>query len=408
MTTLEFTFWAALGLLGYVYAGYPVLVWMLSRVRPRPIRSAPATPTITVVIAAHNEERCIAAKIENCLGLDYPSDRLNVIVVSDGSVDRTPALVAECESRLPDRVRLIALSRRQGKASALNIGVAHASGELVLFADARQRLDGNVARAMALNFADPEVGAVSGELILTTDGQENGVGLYWWYEKALRQAESRWGSSMGYTGAVAAIRRSLFEPLPEDTLLDDLVTPLRLISKHYRVVFEPAARAFDTVSAEPGHEFARKVRTLAGVLQTCLNVRGLVGGLPARVWWQLFSHKLLRLLVPYVLVVVLVTNALVPGPVYRAVLLGQVLFYVLGLAGLIFHRRLGRSRVLALPATFLLLNSAAAVSAFRYLVGSRLDLWRTAVPEPPQGASAAGAAYAGLSGVNRRKHEDIR
>src|SRR5262249_14471415 len=226
--------------------------------------------------------------------------------------------------------------------------------------------------ALASNFADPKVGAASGELILHSDrrhGHGKSLGLYWRYEKAIRKAESRWRSSIGYTGAITAIRRSLFEPLPPDTLLDDLVMPLRLIAKRQRVLFDQRARAYDTVSPVPGREFARKVRTLAGVLQTCLNSQQLVGSLPASIWWQLVSHKLLRLFVPYLLIGAFGASLFIPRPVYRLALIAQTLLYGLGLAGLIFRRSLGRSRWCSVPATFLWLNTAAVVAALRYLTG---------------------------------------
>jgi poly-beta-1,6-N-acetyl-D-glucosamine synthase len=403
MTPLEIAFWAALGLTAYAYLGYPGIVLLLARVRPHPVRCAPVMPTMTVVIAAHNEEHHIAAKIENCLALAYPADRLDLVVVSDGSSDGTETIVADYAARFPGRIALITRPRQHGKATALNAGVAQATGDIVLFADARQQFDLGVARALAENFADPAVGAVSGELILRSQGragQGEGLGLYWRYEKAIRQAESLWGSSMGYTGALSAVRRSLFESLPKDTLLDDLVTPLRVIARRHRVVFEPRARAYDVISARPALEFARKVRTLAGVLQTCLNVRTLIGGLPARVWWQLLSHKLLRLFVPYLLVIVLVANAFLVGPAYRTTLLVQVVLYALGLAGLLLPGRLGRSRVFGVPATFLLLNSAAVVATFRYATGNRLDLWRTPV--------LPGGTYAARHEANQHAPEQMR
>lgn len=402
MTPVELTFWATLGLLGYIYVGYPVIIWGLSRFFPRPIRSAPITPTITVVIAAHNEETHIAAKIENCLALDYPPNRLDLIVVTDGSTDRTPAIVTAYLSRFPGRLTSISLPHRGGKAAALNRGVAHASGEIVMLADARQQFDSEVARALVRNFSDPQVGAVSGDLVLRAHahhGGGTGLGLYWRYEKGIRRAESRWRSSMGYTGAVSAIRRSLFAPLPENTLLDDLVTPLRVISRRYRVVFEPGARAYDTLSPIPGREFARKVRTLAGVLQTCFNARALVGPLTAGVWWQLASHKLLRLIVPYLLVLTFVANAFLSSPMYRVTFLTQALLYGLGTAGLMISGRIGRSRFLSIPATFLWLNAAVVVATLRHFTGRRLDLWHIAAPDPRRQASPRQSAYAQISGA---------
>src|SRR5262245_25340693 len=166
MTLAETIFWVAFGLIGYTYVGYPGLVWTLGHVWPRPVRRAPATPTITVLIGARNEAACIGDRIENCLALTYPADRLNIIVVSDGSTDSTVAIIEEYASRYPGRVALRHLPERQGKPTALNVGAAHASGEILLLTDARQRFDPDVALSLVQNFADPEVGAVSGELVL--------------------------------------------------------------------------------------------------------------------------------------------------------------------------------------------------------------------------------------------------
>jgi poly-beta-1,6-N-acetyl-D-glucosamine synthase len=404
MTVPEVLFWGSLGLVGYTYVGYPGISWTLARLRPRPVRTGPITPTMTVLIAAHNEEAGIGAKLENLLELDYPPDRLDLVVVSDGSTDRTPALVEEYASQHPGRVTLVAVPERQGKASALNTGAAHASGDILLLADARQGFDRAVARALARHFADPEVGAVSGELILMTqgrDGQGAGLDAYWRYEKWLRQTESRWGSSMGYTGAVSAIRRSLFRSLPPDTLVDDLVVPLRVIAGGLRVVFEPGARAFDRLSPIPGREFSRKVRTLVGVLQTCIESRRFVGPLGAGTWCQLLSHKLSRLAVPYALAAILLACALSDGLLYRTLLVAQALTYALGVSSLVFSRD-RVPRLAAIPAAFLMLNAAAVVAAFGYFTGRRLDLWRRPVSsgsdrggrgsEVPAGSSEKNAA----------------
>src|SRR5262245_33364873 len=225
MTPLEMTFWVAVGLVIYTYVGYPALAWALARLCPRPVRDGCLTPTITVLIAAHNEETRIGAKIENCLALVYPLEHLDIVIVTDGSTERTPTGVESSCSQLPGRVPSASLPKRAGKATALNAGAAIARGELLLLADARQQFDPRVAQALAHNFADLEVGAASGELVLLSDGEDRqgkGLGAYWRYEKAVRQAESRIGSSIGYTGAVSAVRRSLFSPLRSEEHTSEL------------------------------------------------------------------------------------------------------------------------------------------------------------------------------------------
>ncbi len=211
-----------------------------------------------------------------------------------------------------------------------------------------------------------------------------GLGLYWRYEKAVRRAESRFGSTVVYTGAVSAVRRSLFVPLPEETLVDDLVTPLRVIRQGYRVIFEPEARAVDWISPVPGHEFARKVRTLAGLMQTMVNLRQFVGPLGLWAWWQFVSHKALRLLVPYALVSALLSSALLEGAFYQTVLIVQMLVYGLGIIGFLGRERGKRwRRLVATPRTFLMLNLAAVAGVLQYLAGQRLSLWQPVSFEHP-------------------------
>jgi poly-beta-1,6-N-acetyl-D-glucosamine synthase len=377
----EFIFWTAIAVIGYSYVGYPALIWVLGRFFPRPIRTLPQIKKLTVLIAAYNEEQRLAAKIENCFALDYPPGQLDVLIVSDGSTDRTDEVVSRCASRFPGRVKLISLPERGGKARALNIGAAAASGEILLLADVRQRFDTQVARALVRNFADPEIGAVSGELFLLEEGareKPEGLGLYWRYEKAIRLAESQNGSTVGYTGAISAIRRELFVPLPHDTLVDDLVTPLQVVAQGYRVIFEPAAHAFDHVSATPGHEFARKVRTLAGVTQTLIRLPQLAGPLGLRLRWQFWSHKVMRLLVPYALAMAFCASAASDHIFYRTAFLLQVGVYILGILGMFGKLRGGWARLTTTPQTFLMLNMAAVTGVVRYLTGQRLDLWRQA------------------------------
>jgi cellulose synthase/poly-beta-1,6-N-acetylglucosamine synthase-like glycosyltransferase len=379
----ELVFWTAIVVVCYTYLGYPAIIWVLGLCFPRPIHCTSQTPKVTVLIAAHNEGRNIAEKIENCLTLEYPSEQLDIVVVSDGSTDQTNEIVKQYASRFPERVTLITLHERGGKAQALNAGVVAATGDILLLADARQRFDAQVVQTLVRNFSDPEVGAVSGELLLCSEGVEEkpeGLGLYWRYEKMIRQAESRIGSTVGYSGAISAIRRSLFCPLPVDTLVDDLVTPLQVAAQGYRVVFEPAAHAFDQVSATPGHEFARKVRTLAGVTQTLLRLRRLAGPLSLRLQWQFWSHKVMRLLVPYALVMAFFTSFMLDGFFYQGAFFVQATVYGLGVLGMIGRLRGAWARVALTPQTFLMLNMAAVTGVVRYFIGQRLDLWRQARP----------------------------
>lgn len=382
--TAELLLWIALLVIGYTYLLYPAIVVILAALYPATVRKSDAyVPTISVAIAAHNEAARIAVKVQDCLALDYPPEQLEVIVVSDGSSDDTAAILDQLHARVSDRVKVASWDRRRGKASALNVAASLATGEILLLADTRQTLDSRVARMLARNFADPGVGAVSGELLLLDSSERDkpkGLGLYWRYEKVIRRAEAQLGSCIGFTGAVSAVRRNLFSSLPLDTLVDDLVIPLRVVSRGFRVVFEPMARATDQVSDVPGREFARKVRTLGGVVQTLIELPRWVGPLPARIWWQFMSHKILRLLVPYALAAAFVANLMLSGRLYQVTLAVQTSVYTLGVLGLFLPKRASRYPFLATPATFLMLNWAAVVGPIYFLSGHRLGLWQTALP----------------------------
>lgn len=224
LNTPMLVFWSALALLAYVYVGYPLIAWLRRRARPRPVARAPVEPHVTVVVVAYNEGHRIARRLENLLASDYPRERLAIIVGSDGSTDDT----VEIASRYEDRgVKVRNFGQRRGKPAVLNDLIASAESEIVVLADARQRFEAGAIRALVANFADAEVGAVSGELHLrkrsgTSPGGE-GTGFYWQYEKFIRANESWSGSTVGATGAIYAIRRDLFEPIPPDTILDDVL-----------------------------------------------------------------------------------------------------------------------------------------------------------------------------------------
>ena len=382
-------FWGGAAVILYTYVGYPVAVWLAARVRPRPVRRGDATPSVSLVIVAYNEAACIARKLENCVALDYAAEQLEIVVASDGSTDAT----VEIARRWAPRAAVIAFAERRGKPCVLNDVVPGCRGDIVVLSDARQTYDAGAIRALVANFADPAVGAVSGELHLENDEGRavgEGVGLYWRYEKAIRRWESAVDSTVGTTGAIYAIRRALFAPIPGDTLLDDVLIPLRITADGHRVVFERHARAFDRVAATPRQEFTRKVRTIAGNLQLVARERWTWDPRRNRLWLQLISHKLLRIAVPFVLMAVLAASAtLATRPFYAVALAAQLLFYAAALAG---HLTEGRSvaRWFAAPYGFCVLNAAAVVSVLRFLNGTQAVTWRKALEDrelPP--ASAA-------------------
>jgi cellulose synthase/poly-beta-1,6-N-acetylglucosamine synthase-like glycosyltransferase len=359
-------FWVSAALVVYVYAGYPVLLAMWARIAARRHRlqlpDCPPEPGVSIVIAARNEAGRLPGRIRNLLLLDYPADRRQIIVVSDGSTDDTEAALAPFGAD----VDLVCIPP-QGKAGALNAGVARARFEVLVFADARQSFTDNTLRALTAPMADPHVGCVTGELILGCEaaGRRSGadrradtglpiaaverreaperrghlsstvadaVGAYWRYEKTLRQLESSVGSVLGATGAIYALRRALWRPLPEGTLLDDVLAPMRAVLAGRRIVFEPAARAYDSTAADSTAEARRKLRTLAGNFQILWLEPRLLVPFVNPVWLQYMSHKVGRLIVPYGLLGVMTASIALSGvhPFYAAALAGQCLFYLLG------------------------------------------------------------------------------
>jgi poly-beta-1,6-N-acetyl-D-glucosamine synthase len=371
-------FWLSVAAVAYVYVGYPALLYLWARLRPRALTPQAAIRhppyAVSIVIAARNEAERLPARIDNLLSLDYPAGRRQIIVVSDGSTDATLDVLARYRGTV-DNVSL----PPGGKALALNAGVARATGEIVVFADARQVFAPDALQQLVAPFGDASVGAVTGELLLDAESRcrrtgtdrraierragvrhdgfdrreddrrrtvrstiADGVGLYWKYEKQLRKLESTVGSTLGATGAIYAVRRALYQPLPADTILDDVLTPMRVVLAGYRAIFNDGARAFDRAAADADAEARRKIRTLAGNYQILSLEPRLL--LPWRnpVWFQYLSHKLGRLAVPYALIAIFFSSivlAATSGPIslYGAALTGQVTFYLLAGVGAVLE-----------------------------------------------------------------------
>lgn len=350
MTAVLAVFWTAFALVAYVYVGYPLLLAAWSRLARRPVAKGAWEPSVSLVIAARNERGRIASKLDDCRRLDYPAEKLQLVVSLDGPTDGTEDVVRTWADSADCPVVVVHSPHHGGKAAALNRGVAAASGEVLVFCDARQRVDRRAVRELVANLHDPSVGAVTGELVLL-DGPEpgsvldaeggeasDGVGLYWRYEKGLRAMESRIHSTVGATGALYALRRELFRPIPEKTILDDVVVPMRVVLAGRRTVFEPAARAYDRV-CPPELEFVRKVRTLVGNFQLVRLMPELLHPRRNPVFLQFVSHKIGRLLVPHLLVVLLVSNLLLLEGFYLFFLICQGSWYLLAGAGALLSRR---------------------------------------------------------------------
>jgi biofilm PGA synthesis N-glycosyltransferase PgaC len=371
---MKIAFWVAATLIVYIYLGYAGWLWLRSRWFPKPVKSGPFTPFVSIVMVVRNEAKVLDGKLRNLLALDYPSDLLEIIVASDGSTDGTNQILSEYAKR--ENVRVLLNSESRGKAAGINDAVHSARGEIIVFNDARQKIELHAVRLLVENFADPIVGCASGELMLgDPDSGETvkGMGLYWRIEKKVREWEASTGSVVGATGALYAVRRNLLVPVPPETILDDVYVPMQIARQGSRVVFDPRARAWDMPDLGTGREFARKVRTLSGNYQLLQLAPWLLGAEnPLR--FQFVSHKLLRLLAPFALATALLTSLFLREPFYRVALGLQVAFYGLGLLAMTQLAR-GPLARLADPAfTFVVLNTAAVV-AFANFVTRRRAVW---------------------------------
>jgi len=370
-------FWGGIACIIYAYVGYPVLIGLAALCKPA---SAPSrarfSGSLSIVIAAYNEEGAIGRRLDELTGILRGSGLAGeIIVVSDGSVDRTAEVARQHATPV---VRVLELPINRGKASALSAGCSAASGQVFVFADARQRWDADALSLLLESFAEPAIGAVGGELVLENDrGVMKGVSAYWRFEKWLRAREARVHSSVGVSGSIAAVRKSLFKGIPEGILLDDVYWPLQVNMQGYRVVFDTRARAYDTLPKETGDEFRRKVRTLSGNFQLVAALPSAV--LPWRnpVWLQFISHKLLRLVVPWAYIATMLAAIVHGGQLYEAVAALQAVGLMISAAAVAIGDR-SKSRLLAAAAALLILNAAAWVAFWVWIGGRAGASWSKA------------------------------
>ena len=370
---MKLVFWLSLLLIFYAYVGYALWLALLAKFQSRPVQSGVFLPRVSVIMAAHNEEANLQAKLENLRTLNFPPEKLQIIVVSDGSTDRTLEIL-EREGKNGSFLPII-LPEPRGKAIALNTAVRHATGEVLVFFDVRQQVDRDAVTELCSCLNDIEVGAVSGELLLEDAlGRPAGdaLGLYWRIEKLVRRLESQTGSVVGVTGAIYAMRRELYRDLPAGTILDDVLVPMNVARAGKRVIFQPSARARDRIFTATGKEFTRKARTLTGNYQLIALAPWLLS--PSNpILFRLVSHKLLRLAVPFLLVAVLVSSVAAQGTFYRVALILQLLFYGLAVVGWI-KPATRKFRSVAVAETFTMLNLAAAVALYNFAIG-RKNIW---------------------------------
>jgi cellulose synthase/poly-beta-1,6-N-acetylglucosamine synthase-like glycosyltransferase len=378
MSTLEVVFVASALIVLYAYVGFPLLTWVRSLVWRKPCRTADITPTVSIVVCCHNEAKSIGEKLENLLTLDYPADRCQIIIASDGSTDATDEIVSRY---LSQRLSLIRLPRG-GKAAALNAAVAQSTGEILVFSDANSMYDPEAIRELVAPLADETVGGVAGNQVYRRSHQAGAAAAgemnYWDFDRWMKLWQSRSGHVTSATGAIYAIRRELFRPVPEG-VTDDFVTSTRVIAQGKRLVFAPRAICYEPVAGAAKAEFGRKVRVITRGLRGVWTMRELLD--PFRFGFysvQVFSHKVLRRLVIVPLLLMAITAPLLSsqGMGYRLVTLGEIAFCAAALIGM-WCERSGRRmpKVLAIPVFFCLINAAVLAAVWNVVRGKRIVVW---------------------------------
>lgn len=383
---IQILFFILFFLIFYCYFGYPILVLIFSLIFNQQVEKSSIEPSVSIIISVYNEEDFIEEKIKNLLALDYPLSKVEIIIGSDGSTDYTNEIVSRYQS---SHLIFYPFNQRRGKMAVLNDLVATASHEVLVFTDARQIFECNALRELVANFSDRYVGCVSGELCFKPFGDAGataqGINLYWNYEKFLRSCESRIHSMLGATGAIYAIRRELFTPIPENLVLDDMFVPLQIVRRGFRAVFDQRAYAYDTIANNPQEEHRRKVRTLYGNYQILLTCRSLFNPLTSPIAIQLFSHKFLRIICPFLLISLFFVNLYLSyqSSFYRLFLLGQVIFYGLALLGAWlksrkqYHLKFA-AKICYIPYVFCLLNFSALVGFLRFIRHQQTVTWEKA------------------------------
>ncbi len=388
MSSLEWIFWIFLFIVIYTYVGYGVLLLVLTKLkkafgRKKAIHSYEEWPHVALIVPCFNEDAYIGRKIDNSLELTYPG-QLDLIFISDGSDDQTAEIIASRES---DGIKPMHAPPRRGKASAMNRAVIHTNAEIVIFCDANTDLNKEAITLLVQHFANPKVGAVAGEKTILSTGEDGatgaGEGIYWKYESALKRMDSQLYSVVGAAGELMAYRKSLYEELPSDTLLDDFMQSMRVTEKGYRTTYEPQAMAAEYASANVSEELKRKVRICAGGWQSMFRLKKVANPFFNPIlWFQYVSHRVLRWSVAaFCLVLLFPINAFLAieiGGIYNLLLLGQLAFYILAGIGWYFESKQMRIKALYVPYYFSVMNYAVFAGLQRFAKGSQSSLWERA------------------------------
>jgi cellulose synthase/poly-beta-1,6-N-acetylglucosamine synthase-like glycosyltransferase len=384
--TAKLAFWLSVGALFYTYLGYPLLLFVVSNFRTRPVRKGAFSPTVSVIITAYNEERDLAAKLENTLSLNYPKELLEIIVASDCSSDRTDEIA---RSFAPRGVVLWRQPQRFGKTAAQNAAVEQARGEIILFSDATTLYEPDVLQVMMPSFLDAAVGCVAGRLIYVDPGQSgvgHGARSYWGYETYLKRHESEICSLIGVSGCLYAVRRSAYVPLYNEAC-SDFIIATKMVEQGLRAIYEPAAVCFEETNRRTDKELRMRVRVITQTFTDLWRHRSIMNPFSSGFYAvQLFSHKVMRYMVPLFLLLIFVTSAILAphSNFFGLALLSQILFLLTAALAWLLERAGKSSRLLALPYYFVLTNLASLLAAYKFITGERYARWEP-IREPVEG-----------------------
>jgi cellulose synthase/poly-beta-1,6-N-acetylglucosamine synthase-like glycosyltransferase len=371
---METIFWFFVYLTAFIYFGFPAVMYLLAQLFGKEPQKGGIAPFISIIIAAHNEEKVIAEKVENTLKLDYPADKFEIIFALDGCTDATKQILAKYND---PRIKIIDKPEREGKVSTLNKAVPQAKGEILIFSDANSIYDPEAILKLIRNFIDTKVGCVAGRLSYTNANRTSvgqGENLYWKYETFIKMQESRLGKLLITNGSIQAVRSNAY-PYPNPAAADDFCIPLLIQSKGFKVLYEPQAVAYEVATQDLKEEFNQKVRIVSQGFKGIKCLGAQLFGLNPLGIFELLFHKFLRWGVAYYLALILLFNLALTGqPVYLYLLILQIIFYLLALTGYLLRDK-SRIKIFYIPFYFCLVNFAAVIALYEFLCNRNTATW---------------------------------
>ncbi|MBU0697086.1 MAG: glycosyltransferase family 2 protein [Bacteroidetes bacterium] len=379
-------FWVSLFIIFYTFFGYGIFLFFLVRikrlfVKPFQFNDNEVLPTVSLIIAAFNEADIIEEKIKNCLELDYPKDKIQIIFITDGSSDETSTIISRTKE-----VELLHQDIRAGKMAAIKRAIPFIKGEITVFTDANTFLNKAAVKQLVKHYQNPKVGAVAGEKRImvaeSADASAAGEGFYWKYESALKKWDYELYSNVGAAGELFSIRTGLYQPVESDTIIDDHMIAMRIAENGFIIAYEPGAYAMETASADTKEELKRKIRIAAGGIQSILRLKKSANPFNYPILtFQYISHRVLRwAITPWLMILVLILNIIICVHyndlfIYQPILLGQVLFYLASLTGYLLESKKIKIKILFIPFYFSMMNYAAMAGTFRYFKGKQSAAW---------------------------------